>query len=192
MTSSSHLEEHCISSEHVLDGSFLAVHRDVVRLPDGQQASREYIRHPGAAMIIPVLADGRVVVVRQYRYPLKQVFVEFPAGKIDRGEHHRATALRELHEETGYRAGKIEHLTTIHNAIAYSDEHIELYVATELTLAEQRLDAGEFLDVEIVSLEWMLTELQAHRLTDVKTQIGVFWLARIRGVMGPPTLQNGV
>ncbi len=142
-----HLREDRVDGKLVYDGSFLKVQSDTVRLPDGKHAVREYIRHPGAVVILPLFDDGSVLLERQFRYPLDQVFIEFPAGKIDPGEESLTCAKRELLEETGYSARDWQFLCTIHNAIAYSDEHLDIYLARGLTEGERRLDDGEFLDV---------------------------------------------
>jgi len=175
-----HLKEAPLHSERVFDGSFLHVNRDAVRLPDGKQAQREYIVHPGAVMIIALFDDGRVVLERQYRYPLHRTFIEFPAGKIDPDEPPLRTAQRELQEETGYTATVWHRLCTIHNAIAYSDEHIEFYLATGLSSGEQRLDAGEFLDVFTMPADDLPELIRTGEITDVKTIIGSMWLEKIR------------
>ena len=187
-TGDENLTEDLIASDLVFAGRFLQIQRDMVRLPQvltsdtdrslvrNAQASREYIKHPGAVMVIPLLDDGRVVVERQYRHPLRQIFTEFPAGRIEPHESPAKTAIRELREETGYHAAQIAHFTTIHNAIAYSDERIELYLAQGLSLGERHLDDGEFINTAIVTTEWLQAELRAGRLTDVKTQIGLSWL----------------
>jgi len=174
-----HLEEVTIQSERVFDGHFLHAVRDVVRLPDGKQTYREYILHPGAVMMIPLLDDGRVVMERQWRHPLRKAFIEFPAGKIDAGEAPLATCERELREETGYVAESFVFLATINNAISYSDEHIELYLASGLTAGEQKLDDGEFLDVFAVEPAEVLAWVKDGTITDVKTIIGAFWLEKI-------------
>lgn len=174
------LHEAYVSGGLVWQGGFLRVARHVARLPDGRVASREFIHHPGAATIVPVLPDGRLLVERQFRYPVGRAFIEFPAGKIDAGEAPARTACRELEEETGWRAGRIAHLTSVHNAIGYSDERIEIFVAMDLVAGTQRLDPGEFVTVEPVTLDWLLQEILAGRVTDVKTQIGAFWLERLR------------
>jgi ADP-ribose pyrophosphatase len=174
-----HLKEHKIGEENAYDGDFLKVQRDTVRLPDGKQSTREYIRHPGAVVILPVFDDGSVLLERQFRYPLQQVFIEFPAGKIDPGEAALACAQRELLEETGYTADNWQFLCTIHNAIAYSDEHLEIFLARGLKAGERKLDDGEFLETFTASVPTMLEWVREGKITDVKTVIGAFWLERI-------------
>ncbi len=175
----SHLKETQQDSKRVYDGDFLHVNRDTIRLPDGVSTIREYIVHPGAVMIIALFDDGDVVLERQYRYPLHRAFVEFPAGKIDPGEPPLATAKRELREETGYSATTWRHVCTIHNAIAYSDEHIEIFLATGLSAGAPQLDAEEFLEVFRMPAVELLTMLRRGEVTDVKTMIGSFWLDKI-------------
>lgn len=175
-----HLEESCISSEQVFDGRLLKVWRDKVRLPDGHEAGREYIKHPGAVAILPVLPDGRIILERQYRYPMHRVMLEFPAGKLEYGEDPLECGKRELLEETGYTASQWTHLTTIHNAIAYSDERIELFLAEGLTEGQAQLDHGEFLETVIVTLDEMLQWIREGKISDVKTVIGTFWLEKLR------------
>jgi ADP-ribose pyrophosphatase len=179
MSDHPHLEEVTLTSERVFDGRFLHVNRDIVRLPDGKETFREYILHPGAVMLIPLLANGDVVMERQWRHPLGRAFIEFPAGKIDAGEAWLETCRRELHEETGYAAERFTHLATINNAISYADEHIELYLAEGLTAGEAKLDDGEFLDVFSASPSQVLDWVRDGTITDVKTIIGAFWLEKI-------------
>ena len=171
-----HLRETRVQGEQVYRGHFLDVRRDEVRLPDGRHAHREYIVHPGAVMVVPLLDDGRVVVERQFRYPLHRVMTEFPAGKLDAGEGGLACAIRELEEETGYRAREWAHAGILHNAIAYSDEGIEVWFARGLHLGERRLDDGEFLDVATSTLEELEELARRGELTDAKTLIGLLWL----------------
>jgi len=173
-----HLIETKVSSEAVFDGKLLHVRRDTVRLPDGALATREHIVHPGAVLIVPVLADGRLVVERQYRYPLDRVFVEFPAGKLDPGEAELATAQRELIEETGYRARSWTPLGTIHTLISYTNEKIDLYVAEELEHVGAKLDDGEFLEVLTLSVDEMLAALDRGGITDAKTVAALLLYAR--------------
>ncbi|WP_338618627.1 NUDIX hydrolase [Pigmentiphaga sp. CHJ604] len=175
--SSERLREEPLTSEAVFRGKLLDVRRDTVRLPGGATATREYIMHPGASMIVPMLPDGQVVLVRQYRYPMHRAFIEFPAGKIDPGEAPLATAQRELLEETGYRANKWTELTTIHNAIAYANERIVLFLAEGLERGEQRLDEHEFLEVFKAPLEDLMAWIRQGEVTDVKTVIGAFFVS---------------
>lgn len=171
-----HLTEHLVRSETVYQGNFLEIRRDEVRLPDGRPASREWLVHPGAVMIVPLLDDGRVVIERQFRYPLGRVMIEFPAGKLDPGEAPAACAARELAEETGYRAAEWARAGILHNAIAYSNEGIEVWFARGLTLGDNHLDDGEFLDVQSASVDELLDWSASGTLTDAKTLIGLMWL----------------
>jgi ADP-ribose pyrophosphatase len=173
-----HLVETHIASENVFDGQLLHVKRDTVRLPDGATATREYIDHPGAVMIIPRLPDGKLLMERQFRYPLARVFIEFPAGKIDPGEEPAATAARELLEETGYTAGSWAHIGTLHPLITYSTERIEIYTAGALTFVGAKLDAGEFVETFSVAVDEALAWLDRGEITDVKTMLGLLLLAR--------------
>lgn len=173
------LTEATLDSIRIYEGKLLKINVDRVRLPDGSQSAREYVVHPGAVCIIALLPDGRVVLERQFRYPHHRAFIELPAGKIDPAEDPLATAQRELKEETGYHAAHWRHITTIHPLIAYSDEHIEMYLATGLTLNERQLDAGEFLEVFAVAPGDALGWVREGKITDVKTVIGLFWLDQI-------------
>lgn len=176
----SHLVEVATQREQLVKGSFLDVRRDTVRLPSGVESTREYIVHPGAVTIVPILDDGRLVMERQFRYPVGQVILEFPAGKIEPGENRLVTAVRELVEETGYRATEWALAAKLHNAVAYSTEFIEIYFARGLTLGERKLDEGEFLDVCICD-EAELEQLAARgELTDAKTLIALLWLQKWR------------
>ena len=163
----------------VYTGSFLTVRQDNVRLPDGAQATREYIHHPGAVVILPLFDDGSLLLERQFRYPLRQVFTEFPAGKLDAGEDPLRCAQRELREETGYTATQWQFLCTIHNAIGYSDEHLDLFVARGLVPGPRQLDDGEFVDLHRMTLAQALQQVQQGAITDVKTIIGIFWLDKL-------------
>ncbi len=175
-----HLTETKISSELVYEGTFIKLRNDRVQLPDGSETTREYFRHPGAVVIVPLFKDGSVLLERQFRYPNQQVFIEFPAGKLEPGEDPLVCAQRELREETGYTANAWQFLCTIHNAIAYSDEHLQIYLAQGLIEGERELDAGEFLDVFTLPFDQLLEWIQQGRVTDVKTIIGAFWLDKIR------------
>ncbi len=172
--SSARLAETPVSSEPVFQGRLLDVRRDTVRLPNGVTTTREYVVHPGAAAIVPILPDGQVLLERQYRYPMHRAFIELPAGKIDPGESPLATAERELLEETGYRATHWKELTTIHNAIGYSNERIVIFLAEGLSLGEQKLDEHEFVELFSVPLPELLAWITAGHVTDVKTIVGAF------------------
>lgn len=180
-----HLIEQRLQSEQLLRGRFLDVRRDTVRLADGHTVTREYIVHPGAVVVVPLLPDGRLVMERQYRYPLGRVLLEFPAGKIDPGESPFATAVRELIEETGYRAAEWARAGVLHNAAAYSTEGIEIWFARGLTLGERALDHGELIELALLS-ETELDALAARgELTDAKTLIGLLWLQKWRAGLWP-------
>jgi ADP-ribose pyrophosphatase len=170
------LTEHFVAGEEVYSGKLLRVHRDRVRLPDGKETVREYIRHPGAVAIVALFDDGRVLLERQHRYALRRDFIEIPAGKLDHGESHLETAKRELLEETGYVAAEWRRLGIIHNAIGYSDEGIELWLAKGLERREQKLEPGEFLEVFSLPLAEARAMIRDGRITDVKTIAGLLWL----------------
>ena len=174
------LKETRIDGEMVYDGHFLKVQRDNIELPNGKRTKREFILHPGAVVILPLLDDGTVLMERQFRYPLHDVFIEFPAGKIDQGEDPLLAAKRELEEETGYTGGEWQFVTKIHNAIAYSDEHLDLYLARGLTAGPQKLDDGEFLETFTATIDELLAWVREGKITDVKTVIGIFWLDKLR------------
>jgi ADP-ribose pyrophosphatase len=176
---SDHLNEQALSRESVLQGHFLRVVRDTVRLPDGATATREYVLHPGAVMVIPCLDDGRVVLERQYRHPMREVMIEFPAGKLDASEPLLACAQRELREETGYQAREWAYAGCHAPTIAYSDERIHIWFARGLTLGPRQLDAGEFLEVFTATPAELLQACRDGRITDGKTLTGVLWLSQV-------------
>jgi ADP-ribose pyrophosphatase len=175
----SHLREEKISSEELLQGHFLHAFRDTVRMPDGQQATREYFLHPGAAMVIAQLPNGQVLMERQYRYPVQSVMVELPAGKINPGEKPLDGAKRELLEETGYTAGSWAKAGLLHPGISYSTEVIEIWFAKDLKPGQPRLDPGEFLDVFTASPEQLLQWCRDGTVTDGKTLAGAMWLQNV-------------
>ena len=180
-----HLRERCLEPVAAWRGAFLDVRRDRVALPDGSQAEREYIVHPGAVMVVPLLGGDRVVVERQWRYPMERAMLEFPAGKLEPGEPVLECAVRELAEETGYRAAEWARAGILHNAISYSTEGIEVWFARGLEAGERQLDVGEFLDVFSLAIDDVDEAARRGEITDAKTLVGLLWLANWRAGRWP-------
>lgn len=164
-----------LSSEEVFSGRLLRVHRDRVRLPDGHEATREWVAHPGAVVIVALLDNGKLLFERQFRYPLRRIFLELPAGKIDTAEHPLDTARRELREETGYKARSWHHLGTMHPCIGYSDERIEIFLAHGLSYVGHERDHGEHLEVTELNLGDALLAVRDGEITDAKTITALLW-----------------
>jgi len=189
-SSDQHLREERISGEDIYGGIFLNMKRDKVSLPDGQEAVREYLTHPGAVAILAILDDGRVLLERQYRYPIAKTCIEIPAGKLDPNENPLVCAQREFEEETGYSAKKWSYIRRIHPVISYSTEFIDIYLAEGLEPGSSHLDEEEFLDVFAAPLEQLLSWVEEGEITDVKTTIAVYWLDRYRrGLISPEPIQ---
>jgi ADP-ribose pyrophosphatase len=185
-----HLCEERITGEDIYEGIFLKMKRDTVSLPDGQQAVREYLTHPGAVAIVAVLDDGRVLLERQYRYPIAKACIEIPAGKLDPNESPLLCAQRELAEETGYTAKKWSYIRRIHPVISYSTEFIDIYLAEALVPGASHLDEEEFLDVFAAPLEQLISWVEEGEITDVKTTISAYWLDRYRrGLVSPEPIK---
>ena len=177
------LREEPIRSAEIYDGIILHVKKDDVRLPNGNEAIREIIRHIGAVCVIPVTENNEVIVERQYRYPVDRVILEIPAGKLDAPDEDRLSAIRrELWEETGYTADEWIDLGPFFSAPAYSDEYISMYMARGLHQGEQHLDQDEFLDVMKVPLKDLVDEVMAGGVPDAKTQVCILKAARLLGV----------
>ncbi len=173
------LVEKRLSSEPVFDGVLLHVRKDEVELPNGNKAVREWIKHPGAAAIIPLLPDNQIILVRQFRYPVGQVTLEVPAGKLDKvGEDPIECAKRELSEETGYTAGKFWKLTTIATTVGFSDEYIHLYAAADLTPGKIHPDSDEFINVVKLPLTAALQMVESGKIFDAKSAISILLLAK--------------
>ena len=182
-----HLVERRVRSTTVYDGKFLQLRHDEVTLPGGRSATRDYVVHPGAVMIVPITDDGQLVVERQHRYPLDRVLVEFPAGKLDAGETTLHCAQRELVEETGFTAREWAYAGRMHNAPAYSTEFIEIWFARGLVAGKQQLDEGEFVEVCLVAESELFERAARGELTDAKTLVGLLRLQQWRsGAWSPP------
>ena len=182
-----HLREERISGEDIYGGIFLNMKRDRVSLPDGQEAVSEYLTHPGAVAILAILDDGRILLERQYRYPIAKVCMEIPAGKLDPNEDPLVCAQRELEEETGYSARRWSYIRRIHPVISYSTEFIDIYLAEGLQAGKSRLDEEEFLDVFAAPLDEILAWVEQGVITDVKTTIAIYWLDRYRRNLVKPS-----
>ena len=187
------LQEKRVNGQELFKGALLHAFRDQVRLPDGSLTHREYVRHPGAVMVIPMLVttDGttQLVLERQFRYPVNQVIIEFPAGKLDPGENSLACAQRELREETGYSAREWARAGVLHPVVSYSTELIDIWFARGLQAGERRLDEGEFLDVFTVTPAQLYAWCQDGQITDAKTLIGALWLQNVQSGAWPLTWQ---
>ncbi len=192
-----HLKEEGISSELLFQGNFLQAKRDTVRLPDGHTATREYVIHPGAVVVVPLLDDGRLVLERQYRYPVGRVMTEFPAGKLDAGESPLVCGQRELLEETGYTAREWAYAGLMHLAVGYSTEIIHIFFARGLTLGDRQLDHGEFVDVFTATPQDLFDGCRDGRVTDAKTHSCMVWLQNVLSGawtldwQTPPALSGG-
>jgi len=172
------LKETCIDTSLVYNGNFIKVRKDNVRLPDGKTSTREYITHSGAVAVLALLDNGKLLMERQFRYPLQSEFIELPAGKIDNNEDILLCAQRELLEETGYVASEWTHLTTVWPCIGYADERMEYFIARGLTYQGSKLDEGEFLEVFELSLPDAIEWIRLGKINESKTIVGLFLLEK--------------
>ena len=172
------LKETKLSSKIIFQGRLLDVRKDEVELPNGKTSTREWINHPGAVCCIPILPDGKIALIRQYRYPVQSEMIELPAGKLEKAEKPEVCALRELEEEIGYRTNKLTFLTHIHPAIGFANEKMWLYLAEELEKKDTKLDDDEFLELIPTSLDDAVEMVWSHEITDVKTIIGLLWVEK--------------
>jgi ADP-ribose pyrophosphatase len=167
------LEEHTLKTEPVYQGVLINAWRDEVKLPDGTESAREFIKHPGASAVIPVFDNGDILLLGQYRYPLRKTFLEIPAGKLDKGEDPEVTAVRELEEEAGLRCKHLVKIGDYHPVIGYSDEIIHLYLGWGLTETEKSPDDDEFLNYYRLSYRKALELIDSNEITDSKTLVAL-------------------
>ncbi len=175
------LNENILHRESIYKGSFIELERWRVTLPNGREANRDVVRHPGAAAIVAVDGRNRVCLVDQFRAPLLRVIAELPAGKLDPGEDPAACARRELSEETGFACGHLEHLATLASTPGFTDELLHIYLATELVAGQAHADEDEFLACRFVPLDELLEAISRGELTDMKTVAGLLLAARRLG-----------
>ena len=185
-----HLREHALRREAIFQGRLLHVVRDHVRLPDGAEATRELILHPGAVMVMPMLEDGRLVIERQYRHPMQSVVLEFPAGKRDPNEPSLRCAQRELREETGLSAKRWAFAGRMAPSVAYTDELIDLWLACDLMPGAHQRDPGEFMDVCLTTLDELEALARQGAVVDSKTLSGLWWLRSWRDGAWQPEWQS--
>ena len=175
------MEEKTSSSEIVFQGRLLDVRRDIVILPNGGNGIREWIKHPGAVCCIPILPNGKIALIKQYRYSVRKMMIELPAGKLDKNEAPEDCAIRELEEEIGYKANKVTFLTNIHPAIGFANEKMWIYYAEDLEKTNQKLDSDEFLEIIPTNIGDALEMVWNRAITDVKTIIGLIWADKVLG-----------
>jgi ADP-ribose pyrophosphatase len=174
------LKESRITTEVVYKGDFLDVRRDEVLLPNGETGTREWINHPGAVVIIPILPNGEIALIKQFRYAARSEFLELPAGKLDEGEDPKACAFRELEEEIGYRAERMQFIANIHPAIGFANEIMSIYLAEDLKKTNYNRDKDEFIELIPTNMEEALNLVWENKITDVKSIIGLLWLKRTK------------
>jgi ADP-ribose pyrophosphatase len=176
----SDLKEDKISSTQIFSGKLIDLYLDNVKLPNGKKSTREWLDHPGAVCLVPILNNGDILLIRQFRYGPREEFIEIPAGKLDKNEEPIKCGLRELEEETGYKSNKLTFLTNIHPAIGFSNEKMWMYLAEELELTEKKLDDDEFLELLPTPLNVALEWVFSGKITDVKTIIGIMWIKELK------------
>jgi ADP-ribose pyrophosphatase len=177
-----------LSHQEVYSGKIVKLHVDTIRQASGRDTIREVVLHPGGVAAIPVLNDGRLLLIRQFRYPIGKFILEIPAGKLDSGQPPIETIAREIEEETGYSAGVLTHESTFYTTPGISNESIHLFLARDLTLKAQRLEEGEHITVEAYSLEECLEKIQTGEIDDGKTILGILWYHHMNQVVKPNPL----
>ncbi len=171
--------ERKIEGSSIYEGRIISVYSDKVRLPDGNIAQREVVRHPGAVVILPMLDSGRILMVWQYRYPIGTHSLELPAGKREKGEQPESTARRELLEETGYKAEQMERAFVMHSSVGFCDEELDLFVATGLSQVGREVEEGEFVHTCELDVEEGIALVREGRISDSKTMVGLMWAREI-------------
>ncbi len=174
-----------VSSKRAYTGKIISLDVDTVRFPDGSTGELEMIRHPGASAVVPFLSDPhakdpQVLLIRQYRYAADGYLFEIPAGRLDPGEDPRDCAARELKEETGCSAEKLDYLLTMYTTPGFTDEKIHIYMATGLVAGETKHEADEFLELRPVLLSRALEMIEAGEIRDGKTALGLLFAAGFR------------
>lgn len=172
-------EEKTVNTNHVYKGKFISLDTVEVVLPDGNRSTRDIILHPGASVVVPLSENNEIYMVRQYRKPIEKVTLELPAGKLDEGEDPKVCAERELKEETGIEAAKIEHMISIHSTPGFSTEVLHLYLASGLTEGTANSDEDEFVSCEKYKIDELIGMIMSNEITDAKTIIGILMADRM-------------
>jgi ADP-ribose pyrophosphatase len=180
-----------VRHDELYRGKVVDLHVDTVRLPSGRNVIREVVKHPGGVAAVPVLEDGRLLLVCQFRYPLQKYILELPAGKLDSGQSPLETMKRELEEETGYRAEVMRYEFSFCTSPGFSDEIIHLFLARRLTHVAQRLEEGEHITVESYTLDECLHMIETGEIADAKTIVGLLWYQRLRSDLRPQSEESG-
>jgi len=174
------VKEYTTKTEYLYKGRIIKLRLDEVSLPNGKKSFREIVEHPGAVVVIPLLDDGRIAVIKQYRKPADEILIELPAGKIELNEDPLNCAKRELLEETSYKAKTLTKLTSFYTTPGFSNEFMYLYLAEGLIKEHMQLNQDEFLEVEFYSLEELMKMVLENKIKDGKTIIGLFWLKLLK------------
>ena len=172
-------EEKTLSAEHIYNGKVIKLDLLTVELPNGKEATREVVLHPGASAVIPISSNGEVYMVTQYRKSMESISLEIPAGKLDPGEDPKDAARRELKEETGLEIGSLKHLVSMHSTPGFSNEIIHLYSATDLSEGTSCADEDEFISVEKKPISQLVKMVLNHEITDAKSIIGILLADKI-------------
>ena len=172
-------EEKTIDKKEIYKGGIIDVGVITVKLPDGREATRDIVFHPGASVVIPINEDGEIYMVRQYRKAVERVLLELPAGKLDEGESPEVCAKRELKEETGLEAGFLKHIISIHSTPGFCNEILHMFLASQLTQGKVCADKDEFITVEKYPAKTLVNMIFNHEITDAKSIIGILIADRI-------------